>query len=325
MPDLLVSVIVPVYNVAPYAREALDSVVGQTYRNLDVVVVDDGSTDGSGDICDEYLRDPRVRVIHQQNRGLSAARNAGLDHVHGDVIAFLDSDDSFHPHMLATMVDELARSGADVVVCDFDWDLKGSRLERGSFDSAGALREMAAGRMELAVWNKVYRRELWDGIRFPEGHNCEGTRTTYRLLERAARVEVLPDRLMFHRTRPDSIVQEMSKEFSVDFFLASEEYEGYVASLVPSVLSEEELSRFLGRRLGEKVAHWRNVWRSDPCLAEELRRKVVRQVPDTRAWGPRSRAKWWLLGRCPRALLAVLDLRDGRRVAPALQVKARRG
>ena len=86
----LVSVIIPVYNVELYLREALDSVINQTYRNLEILVIDDGSTDGSGTICDEYaMKDKRIRVIHQNNRGLSNARNVGLDRMNGDAIAFL--------------------------------------------------------------------------------------------------------------------------------------------------------------------------------------------------------------------------------------------
>ncbi len=95
--DPLVSVIVPVYNVLPYLQEALDSLIGQTYRELEIILIDDGSTDGSGDVCDEYAeRDQRINVIHQENKGLSAARNVGLDEANGDYIAFLDPDDAFH-------------------------------------------------------------------------------------------------------------------------------------------------------------------------------------------------------------------------------------
>ena len=94
--DPLVSVIVPVYNVYPFLQEALDSVIGQTYTRLEILLVDDGSTDGSGEICEAYAgKDPRVRVIHQNNLGISAARNRALDTASGEILAFMDPDDSF--------------------------------------------------------------------------------------------------------------------------------------------------------------------------------------------------------------------------------------
>ena len=99
--QLPVSVIVPVFNVKDYVAEALESVLSQTHTNLELIVVDDGSTDGSGEICDDFAsRDPRVKVFHQENSGISTARNTGLDHAHGEVIAFLDPDDAFCDDMI---------------------------------------------------------------------------------------------------------------------------------------------------------------------------------------------------------------------------------
>ena len=100
MDNSLVSVIIPVYNVKPYLKEALDSVVQQTYRKLEIIIVDDGSTDGSDKICDMYRQDTRVTVVHQENRGLSNARNTGMSMMKGDVVAFLDSDDAYYPDMI---------------------------------------------------------------------------------------------------------------------------------------------------------------------------------------------------------------------------------
>lgn len=108
MENLLVSIIIPVYNVQKFLREALDSVIQQTYKKLEIIIIDDGSTDGSSEICDEYARnDRRLIVVHQKNRGLSAARNKGLDIMTGDVISFLDSDDVYHVHFIETMLNTM--------------------------------------------------------------------------------------------------------------------------------------------------------------------------------------------------------------------------
>ena len=122
----LVSVIIPVYNVRPYLNEALDSVLDQSYENLEIIIIDDGSTDGSSELCDEYgKKDARICVIHQDNRGLSAARNAGLDHMTGDLVAFLDSDDAYDPEYILTMLSAMYPQNAafsepvDVVVCKY--------------------------------------------------------------------------------------------------------------------------------------------------------------------------------------------------------------
>ena len=106
----IVSIIIPVYNVAPYLVEALDSVVHQSYGNLEIIIIDDGSTDGSAEICDDYARrDRRIRLIHQENKGIGAARNVGLDIMNGEAVAFLDSDDAYDPDFIEAMVSAMAR------------------------------------------------------------------------------------------------------------------------------------------------------------------------------------------------------------------------
>ena len=115
----LVSVIIPVYNVAPFLNEALDSVIHQTYTNLEILIIDDGSTDESGEICDKYKRDQRVQVIHQENRGLSAARNIGLDMMTGDIVAFLDSDDKYNKDYISRLLISMEQHGSDITICKF--------------------------------------------------------------------------------------------------------------------------------------------------------------------------------------------------------------
>ena len=115
----LVSVIIPVYNVAPYLREALDSVIGQTYHNLEILIIDDGSTDGSESICDEYKSDARVTVIHQKNGGLSNARNTGLDLAQGEFVCFLDPDDAYDTFFVERLIAPMISDHHDIAVCRF--------------------------------------------------------------------------------------------------------------------------------------------------------------------------------------------------------------
>lgn len=305
----LVSVIIPVYNVADFVREAIDSVVNQTYKNLEIIIVDDGSTDGSGTVCDEYKTDSRVKVIHQENRGLSGARNTGLDAMTGDIVVFLDSDDAFYPQMIETMVAEMQRSDADIVICDFKWDDRTSGLERKSYSSEEALKVLISGKMELANWNKIYKKRIWDSFRFPEGHIYEGTRTTYKLLERAARIEQLPDCLMFHRTRSGSIVKTRSKENSIAFFLANQEFEQYVIEHTPDLFTEAERDRFLQWRFCQKIPHWGIIKEIDKPLADELRKAAIKQIPSIRNWGKKSKVKYEMFKYCPDVLYSVLKFR----------------
>lgn len=247
-----VSVIVPVYNVAPYLREALDSVVGQSYRNLEIIIVDDGSTDGSSEICDEYLSDPRVQVIHQENRGLSNARNAGLDLFSGVYIAFLDSDDAFHPKFVQSMVDEIG--DADAAVCRYEvhqgtlasWGQIFPRMKEDVYSRKEALLALVNGKINVSVWNKLYRRGLWREIRFPDGHNYEDIHTTYRIFDCCERVKVLDQVLYLHRRRPGSITQVWTKKNIEDRKLAHDDLLAFVKTHTPEVFDEMDVRRIKG-------------------------------------------------------------------------------
>lgn len=170
----LISVIIPVYNVEKYLPACLDSVLTQTYRNLEVILVDDGSPDGSGAICDEYAaKDARVRVIHQQNSGASAARNAGLDMASGSFIGFVDADDWIEPHMYQTLYERLLASGADVAQCGYQYHKAG---EEGNVYRTGEDRIYTRGQCVeklltdhspwWTLWSKLYRAPLFQGLRF---------------------------------------------------------------------------------------------------------------------------------------------------------------
>lgn len=237
----LVSVIVPVYNVKPYLREAIDSVINQTYHHLEIILVDDGSTDGSSQICDQYQhKDKRIRVIHQKNKGLSGARNAGLDIMRGEIVSFLDPDDAFLPEMIELLVKNMMKSQADISACGFytcrtEKRLSASHyesvfaLKRGCVISQDALRLMLDNQINIAVWNKLYRRHLFNDLRFPDGYVFEDQLTTPILLERANRVVMLQQPLLLYRNqRPGSIKMTYSEQNNHDWLYAMRFKEAFI-------------------------------------------------------------------------------------------------
>ena len=198
MNNSLISIIVPVYKVEPYLRKCVESIINQTYTNLEIILVDDGSPDNCGTICDEYaLKDSRIKVIHKENGGLSDARNAGLDIATGDYIGFVDSDDWIEPQMYGKLLDLLLNYGADMALGGVADDVvTGGEVKTvkvsdygntpRSEDKLSAMRCYFFG--SWAAWDKLYRRELFDGIRFPMGEINEDEAIVLHLLDRCEKV-----------------------------------------------------------------------------------------------------------------------------------------
>lgn len=220
-----ISVIIPIYNVEEYLRRCLDSVLGQTYQNLEIILVDDGSPDGCPAICDEYAaRDPRIRVIHKPNGGLSDARNAGLDIAAGQWIGFVDSDDYLSTEMYEKLMEAMARTGSDMAVCNYCFTdgektaLASSGVEEELvFERDDAIRLLLEdGKFQNYVWNKLYRAEYWRDIRFPVGKAFEDIDTTWRLVDRARRVVLTPFVGYYYLVRKTGIVQSKKIKNEID-------------------------------------------------------------------------------------------------------------
>lgn len=179
--DEKISVIVPIYKVEKYICRCVDSILCQSYHNLEIILVDDGSPDGCPAICDEYARqDERVLVIHQKNQGLSAARNAGLEKANGKYIFFADSDDFIDENVIKVMVESAEEKDADLVLCNYmcvdeqgtELKTKYSRkLEKKVLNPKDLLAQSCGhdGEVFVVAWNKLYKSELWKGYRYPEG------------------------------------------------------------------------------------------------------------------------------------------------------------
>lgn len=215
----LISVIVPVYNVKAYLRECVESILCQTYSNLEIILVDDGSTDGSGELCDVLAEaDSRIRVIHQRNGGLSAARNTGAAASTGAFLCFVDSDDAVAQNYVQALIETQQETAADVVWCGFQkfWDKRPEEYEHTSgavcrFTKEELWRQLAVtGSDEAAdfivAWTKIIRRAIAVRLTFPVGKWHEDEFYIHRLLDSAESFAKVEAQLYYYRQRPDSIV-----------------------------------------------------------------------------------------------------------------------
>lgn len=212
----LVSIIIPVFNVERYIHQCLDSVVGQTYKNLEIILVDDGSPDNCPQICDEYaLKDNRIQVIHQNNSGVSAARNAALSIASGEYLAFVDSDDAIDQHLVERTVNVLEHNHLSAVIfeaklLDEYSNYIGERFqvydEYTEISAQEALNRIVTDELGSQVWKAVYRRHCWGNIRFPEGMFYEDMFVLYRVYANMTdAVAFLPEQLYYYRLNSNGI------------------------------------------------------------------------------------------------------------------------
>lgn len=213
-----ISVIVPVYNVEPYIHQSVDSILAQTFTDFELILVDDGSPDNCPSICDEYVKkDNRVHVIHQENSGLSAARNAGLEIAKGDYVSFVDSDDMIHPQFLALLVDAIQSKEYKIVACQltcFDNGLEFEPIDKcpiacmSSEEACERLYDIDTyeGISFITAWGKLYSRDLFDHIRFPVGRLNEDQFVTYKLIYAMEEIGLVKAPLYGYRINPTGIM-----------------------------------------------------------------------------------------------------------------------
>ena len=217
MEDNKVSIVVPVYNIALYLDECIASLVGQTYRNLEIILINDGSTDNSGSICEQWAdRDPRIRVIHKANGGAASARNAGLNAATGDLICFVDSDDAADADYVRHLVQTLEENNADAAVCGFYFWSR-SHAQACTGDSKPGLYGCEEYLLRFLqdwscslLWNKLFKREAVGNIRMAEGHRIDDEYFTYQVCMRCNTVTVSDSCLYRYRLRASSAVQDMA-------------------------------------------------------------------------------------------------------------------
>ena len=196
----LITVVVPIYNVEPYLHKCVDSILNQTYKNIEIILVDDGSTDSCGEICDSYAnKDKRIIVIHKENGGLSDARNAGIEILTGKYVTFIDSDDWVEPTYVEQLYKLLAQNDADLSMCDFycidsDNHIYNSPATDGEvfvWNREEALSMLlAVNKMSTSAWAKLYKSKYFvdKGIRYPKGKLYEDIPVTYKIVLEADKI-----------------------------------------------------------------------------------------------------------------------------------------
>lgn len=225
----LVSIIVPVYQVKEYVGECVESLLAQTYTNVEILLVDDGSTDGSGELCDEYTRrDHRIRVIHQENQGAAGARNKGLDEAKGEYVAFVDSDDMVSSIYIEELYELIDKYHADIAACAYEKVKAEEALCKVETVNDGSVIEVCMSseqmlrrwhgkykKWETVPWNKLYRRSTLDGgdrnemVRFPVGRKFEDVRTSHLIVKNAKRIVLTTRKLYLYRTRSGSCTTQI--------------------------------------------------------------------------------------------------------------------
>lgn len=216
----MISVIVPVYNVEKYLEKCIKSIAGQTYSNLEILLIDDGSTDNSGALCDEYAKnDSRIRVIHKENGGLSDARNTGIVHSTGDYLVFVDSDDYVHSEFIEKLYNAMKKSDSDMSICNFSRVFDHDKIN----DNEVCVDEVITSRQAIqklfekgsvyfiVAWNKLYKRKLFENVKFPVGRINEDEFVAHRLLGQCKKIACIQDSFYYYLQRSGSIMGNLKK------------------------------------------------------------------------------------------------------------------
>jgi len=224
---ILVSVIVPIYKVEQYLPQCIESIINQTYQDLEIILIDDGSPDACGIICDKYAqKDKRIIVIHKNNGGLSDARNYGIMLATGDYLGFVDSDDWIESDMFEVLVKLAVDNKADIVSSGVFYEypsctVVGSYINKKFSDTTDLMKALINNDINVGVWNKLYRKTLFTDITFPKGHVYEDTVTMHYIFLRATTV-VCISKCFYHyrKKREDSIVQAKTMDNLIDYWRA---------------------------------------------------------------------------------------------------------
>lgn len=238
----LISIIVPIYNVEQYLEKCINSILNQTYTNLEIILVDDGSPDNSGKICDEYAKkDNRIKVIHKENGGISSARNTGLKVARGAYVGFIDSDDYIEKDMYEILYTNLKKESADISICSC-YEVYKDRItctkKQGVYTvmmpEETIMKMNSFGYFGVGLWDKLYKMELFQNMEFPIGKKSEDWYVIYKLVDKAKRIVYESVPKYYYRQRNDSLSHSVNINF--DSIKASKEAIDFIKEIYPQAL-----------------------------------------------------------------------------------------
>lgn len=294
----LITLIITVYNIEEYLPACLDSALMQTYSNFEIILVDDGSSDGSAKICDEYAEKfEQVSVIHQKNMGLSGARNTGIKNAKGEYLALIDGDDLIASIFLSRLYQAVETTGSDVAICNFiefsetvPVATKASEIKAVSRNKAVTTLLVGQENRDVIVCNKLYKKTLFKNIEFPIGEIHEDNLTTYKLLAAASKVANIEDGLYFYRRHSGSItdthelllglkMKERAAKEAIEYFKNDPELKqaaeislllarfGYLDNIASGKVYDKELWQKTIKEIDAK----REAYKSNPYLTKKLK------------------------------------------------------
>ncbi len=310
----LISVIIPIYDVEQYLDECIESVTQQTYRNLEIILIDDGSPDNCPKMCDEWAKkDERIKVIHKENGGLSSARNAGLDICTGDYISFVDSDDYIHKNMYATLLKDIKEKDVDIVKCGKYFDRDG---EIEKCNSSGAKIFQHPEILEnyfyykedfnSGCWDKLYKAALFDNVRFPEGINSEDYFMYIKVYSKVKKIYFNSIPLYYYRIRQGSICRKKQiHDHSYDKIIISDMVKQYVIQNIPERVDDATAFQFITRfGIYYVLLHKEHTKQDEKDWKRDLK-KFFKDVLGNKKVSKGFQLKYFALTFCPHLYLEI--------------------
>lgn len=276
-----ISIIVAVYKVEAYLDRCIQSIINQTYYNLEIILIDDGSPDNCGRICDEYAwKENRIKVIHKKNGGAADAKNAGIEIATGEYLGIVDSDDFIHPEMYETLYANLLKTGSDISICSFGKvydnrmildNRKNEVLTMSNIEGLECLFTFDCVNFNVP-WNKLYKKELFDGIRYPKGNVRDDESTTYKLIFTSKRIAITQRVMYYYFQNVNGIMHNKSLKVEVDYADAMEERINFFASNNKKDFYVRTLKRYCIWLICTAY-RYRKKRRKEPDLYAEIKRR----------------------------------------------------